>query len=157
MGLNPNETFPLTMQVGSTTFNLNAVSVKRKLSNKPLIVNKPMIAQNGVTYPETLYKDLKIVNDSLEISARVYSQTIGSLLSPWQVAELVIDKLQREAPPIVVTYRGVTRNCVFSSFDYADDSKSIQYWKSSNIVIGGTNSPNFILCNISLIVGSRRI
>jgi len=159
MSLNIDRTFPCTMQIGSTTFNLDVVKFGRNLNNSPLIVPKPMTNQNGTNMPETLYKDLKIIRNTIDITFRIYST--GST-SPIAVAENIVDKLHKEAPPITITYRSYPFTCVFNSFSYTDDPKVLQkYYIASGSPLkstyGGNNSPNYILCTINLTKGNKRI
>ena len=154
MGLNPNAQYPVTMKIGSTTYNLDVTAFSRKCGNKPIIVNKPMTQQNGVNSPETLYKDLKNIGNTISISFRVYSKNSSS---PIAIAEDIIDKLHKEAPPVVIVYRGYTFNCVFNSFTYKDNPRVAQYWRSAPTTKGGTTSPSYVDCNIELTKGTKRL
>jgi len=154
MGLNPNATYATTVQVGSKTFNVDCESFERTITNKPIVINKPMTNQNGTNEPETLYKDLKNINNSITVVARVYSDGTNS---PLYVAEDLIDKLHKEAPPVILTYRGTAMNCVFATMNYKDISTTSQKWKSTINTYGGNSSPEYIRIVLTLIKGTKRI
>ena len=154
MSLNPSATYPVTITVGSKVFSVNATSFKRKCSNKPIVINKPMTSQDGSTSPETLYKDLKNINNVLDITFSLYSDGTNS---PIAIAEDFVDKLHKEAPPVIVNYRGYTFDCVFLMFYYDDRPKVSQKWNKAIANHGGTISPSYMNCTLSLTKGTRRI
>jgi len=154
VGLNSSATYPVTITVGSTTYNIDALSFGRKCTNKPIVINKPMTQQNGTNMPETLYKDLKNISNSIIIVFNVYSNGTSS---PIAVAEDMIDKFHKEAPPVVVVYQGVSFDCVFITFGYDDRPQVSQKWRKNVSTYGGVNSPSYLKCTLSLTKGTKRI